>query len=84
MPTDICGTLPNFFFFLYFGGFLCFIILDLYLGLLILIQLFIGLEILLTFFPFLTDVSHLEASKTDLVCVCSAPTITSSVMLFGH
>lgn len=48
------------------------------------IQLFTGLEILLTFLPFLTDLSHLEASKTDLVCVCSAPTITIGVMFFGH
>lgn len=69
---------------IYFRGFLCFIILDLYLGLLVVIQLFTGLEILLTFLPFLTDLSHLEASKTDLVYVCSAPTTTNSVMLFGH
>lgn len=74
----------SFFILMYFGGLLCFIILDLCLGLLVVIQLFTELEILLTFLPFLTDLSHLEESKTDLVCVCSAPTITNSVMLFGH
>lgn len=82
MPTGIVGH--PLFILGYFGGFLCFLILDLYLGLLVVIQLFTGLETLLTFLSFLTDLSHLEASKTDLVCVCSAPTITNSVMLFGH
>lgn len=82
MPTDTCGA-----FLLYFDVFWRIALFHYFrfmFGLAVVIQLFTELEILLTFLPFLTDLSHLEESKTDLVCVCSAPTITTSVMLFGH